>query len=498
MTFEYPKDIIKKHMQEGLFWLFVAIGLFAIFFFWNFNYAAFKGATTATLKAKHIGLENYWYAIIGMIIVIFATPKLKAAINRKITKYEIANSGIYVISTLNNSRAIVRWKDITGLIEDLDKISIVYDTKKLIIYSDLDMFEKFRAFIENNLTKAVRDKLNFRKKKNEKSSEEEKARRAELAKIEKEREEKKKNTRMLLDQVLEDDSAKPNAIRKTEEERDAELSAIPKKLNQDFKANKDLASGDSKGSLINAFLSGANEEETTKVSKSTMVMSKSVFKELTKKALAKRNRENVVSDSDLNENTSNVENNDEEQELEPTRPMGGLRSRINKATLQSNKSSILLSSIANQEEEKSRKEKDRVEFSLDRLMEADSDIDKQEQKIEEEKQKEEKQKEEKQRKSNLLSEFLTTGKLGADVLKKFGGDKVSISSEEDKKVDLKKETVAQPVDDVAKDFGQFGKEERSRESISPQPSVQEEPVSFGQSLFGQGESPQPSVQEEPV
>ncbi|MBR0519516.1 hypothetical protein IJJ97_06970, partial [bacterium] len=498
MKFEYPKEVIKREMQQGLFYFILSIVLFLIFFFVNFNYGAFKGTTSASLKTHHIDfITGYWYALIGIGLLFWKTPCLMAAINRKTTKYELSSSGIYVISTLNNSRAIVRWKDITGLIDDLDKISIIYDTKKLIIYNDLDMFEKFLSSLYKNVNKAVREKLKFKKSLpgEKKLSEEEKKMLAEKAKAEKEQEEQNKKSRMLLDQVLEDDTAKPNAIRKTEEEIDAELPAVHKKLNQDFKASKDSASSDDKGSLINAFFSGANEEETTRVSKSTMVMSKSVFKELTKKALAMRNRENNASDSKVeeNENNPNIESDDiQNEEQEIVRPMGSLRSRINKSALKKDKSSILLSSIAKQEEDKAERERNRVEFSLERLAEADSEENKDtsSESAEELKKAEEKMAED-ERKSSLLSEFLTTGKLGADVLKKYGGDRLSFN--ETKQIDLSRETVIQPaetISDISKDFEQT--EERSREPISEQPLFGQDQPSFAQS-----ESLQPSGQEQP-
>ncbi len=533
MKFEYPKEVIKREMQQGLFYFILSIVLFLIFFFVNFNYGAFKGTTSASLKTHHIDfITGYWYALIGIGLLFWKTPCLMAAINRKTTKYELSTSGIYVISTLNNSRAIVRWKDITGLIDDLDKISIIYDTKKLIIYNDMDKFEKFLSYLYKNVNKAVREKLKFKANLpgEKKLSEEEKKALAEKALAEKEQEEQNKKSRMLLDQVLEDDTAKPNAIRKTEEEIDAELPAVHKKLNQDFKASKDAASSGDKGSLINAFFSGANEEETTRVSKSTMVMSKSVFKELTKKALAMRNRGNNDSDSkaEENENDPNFESNDvEEEEQEVVRPMGGLRSRINKSSLKKDKSSILLSSIAKQEEDKAERERNRVEFSLERLAEADSEENKESssESADDIKKAEEKMAED-ERKSSLLSAFLTTGKLGADVLKKYGGDR--FSSNETKQVDIPRETVIQSetVSDISQDFeqtvdrsrktvleqpsfGQFGSEPVS-ESTSPQPTfgfgeVQEQPSfgQFGSEPVSESTPPQPAfgfgeVQEQPA
>ena len=492
MKFEYPEEVIKREMQQGLFYFILSIVLFLIFFFVNFNYGAFKGTTSASLKTHHIDfITGYWYALIGIGLLFWKTPCLMAAINRKTTKYEISTSGIYVISTLNNSRAIVRWKDITGLIDDLDKISIIYDTKKLIIYNDMDKFEKFLSYLYKNVNKAVREKLKFKANLpgEKKLSEEEKKALAEKAQAEKEQEEQNKKSRMLLDQVLEDDTAKPNAIRKTEEEIDAELPAVHKKLNQDFKASKDAASSDDKGSLINAFFSGTNEEETTQVSKSTMVMSKSVFKELTKKALAMRNRGNNDSDSkpEDNENNSNIESNDvQEEEQEVVRPMGGLRSRINKSALKKDKSSILLSSIAKQEEDKAERERNRVEFSLERLAEADSEENKDvSQESAEEARKAEEKMAEDERKSSLLSEFLTTGKLGADVLKKYGGDR--FSANETKQVDIPRETVIQSetVSDISQDFEQTV--ERSRKTVLEQPAFGQEQPTFGQEqpAFGQ-------------
>ena len=503
MKFEYPEEVIKREMQQGLFYFILSIVLFLIFFFVNFNYGAFKGTTSASLKTHHIDfITGYWYALIGIGLLFWKTPCLMAAINRKTTKYEISTSGIYVISTLNNSRAIVRWKDITGLIDDLDKISIIYDTKKLIIYNDMDKFEKFLSYLYKNVNKAVREKLKFKANLpgEKKLSEEEKKALAEKAQAEKEQEEQNKKSRMLLDQVLEDDTAKPNAIRKTEEEIDAELPAVHKKLNQDFKASKDAASSDDKGSLINAFFSGTNEEETTQVSKSTMVMSKSVFKELTKKALAMRNRGNNDSDSkpEDNENNSNIESNDvQEEEQEVVRPMGGLRSRINKSALKKDKSSILLSSIAKQEEDKAERERNRVEFSLERLAEADSEENKDvSQESAEEARKAEEKMAEDERKSSLLSEFLTTGKLGADVLKKYGGDR--FSANETKQVDIPRETVIQSetVSDISQDFEQTV--ERSRKTVLEQPAFGQEQPTFGQEQPAFGQEQPAFGQEQPA
>ncbi|MCQ2735767.1 MAG: hypothetical protein MJ234_00930, partial [bacterium] len=418
MEFKYSDDVIKKEMWTGGFICAVSMLLLLIFVCANFHWGVFQKATSL-VAIRHSGtIQFFWFAIIAVgLLVFWGGPLLAAAINRKTLRYAVSSSGITVIN-IYDARAVIRWRDIIKITETLQSVVITSETNKIIIYKDMNMFEKFYSFVLSHVPKKASKDIKNSEAVEPSASERKNETKKEL----------KKDTRALLSKILENDAkkagqkmggdvvqeqpvadllkqAKP-AVSSVADSSDKASKSADSSTGKSSKKPEKTSKGEKKGKLLDAFLNGSADEEGTKLSKSTMVMSKSAFKELTKRA-AKRSRKPVNTDESAVSSDS-ADSSTEEQPKPVIKPSGRLRSRVDTSTLSlKDKSSILLSAIGGDEEEKKAEQESQVKFSLETLQASDvkavSDSQKEDSSKEDEASKERK----KEQKKKLISDFLT-------------------------------------------------------------------------------------------
>ena len=393
MNFEYSNEVVKKELTKGISITLLGIIFIAVFVISNFNWKALTAETTASLKYS-ITLVDYWYVIIGIPLVLFVGgPILASAMLRKTTKYVTDHSGIFVVNQYG-VKALIRWKDIVQITETLKTLIIISETNKAVIYKDMESFEKLYGIIirhtSSKATKNTRKPINDDKeaKKEDISKSAEKTANSEAA------DKQKNKARKLLEEILAQDASalktnksQPDSsgfytIESVETKEIEQGSQKQKQKETPTQASAQTEIDDKKqerpeekqkGKLLNAFLSGSQDAEPVKISKATMVMSKSAFKELTKKAIAKRNKANTehlqqkerITSEKPDSKPSSVKT-DRQEPNNPTKT-GRLKSRIDTSTLAlKGKSSILLS-VINKKSQQEEAKAEPVKLSLDTI-----------------------------------------------------------------------------------------------------------------------------------